>query len=86
MCRAQQLRLSKVSELIHNSTNHKHLDSAKVSVYFQEIIDLVRLSTLNYPGILTFVKPTTSCIPEGSFCLMLQRCFMPSFSGSVMQM
>ncbi|EIE19557.1 RecF/RecN/SMC protein [Coccomyxa subellipsoidea C-169] len=38
--KAKQLRLSKVSELIHNSTNHKHLDSAKVSVYFQEIIDL----------------------------------------------
>lgn len=36
-----QLRLSKVSELIHNSTNHRNLDTAKVSVYFQEIIDLV---------------------------------------------
>lgn len=28
-----------VSELIHNSTNHRNLESAKVSVYFQEIID-----------------------------------------------
>ncbi|BDA46592.1 Structural maintenance of chromosomes protein 4 [Coccomyxa sp. Obi] len=38
--KAKQLRLSKVSELIHNSTNHRNLDTAKVSVYFQEIIDL----------------------------------------------
>ncbi|KAL2499952.1 Structural maintenance of chromosomes protein 4 [Abeliophyllum distichum] len=38
--RAKQMRLNKVSELIHNSTNHQNLDSAGVSVYFQEIIDL----------------------------------------------
>ncbi|GAB2212621.1 hypothetical protein Droror1_Dr00020598 [Drosera rotundifolia] len=37
--RAKQMRLNKVSELIHNSTNHQNLDSASVSVYFQEIID-----------------------------------------------
>lgn len=36
-----QLRLSKVSELIHNSTNHKDLDSASVMVHFVRIIDLV---------------------------------------------
>lgn len=41
--RAKQLRLSKVSELIHNSTNHRNLEQARVSVYFQEIIDLVSL-------------------------------------------
>ncbi|XP_057957164.1 structural maintenance of chromosomes protein 4 isoform X2 [Malania oleifera] len=35
-----KMRLNKVSELIHNSTNHQNLDSAGVSVYFQEIIDL----------------------------------------------
>ncbi|KAL7232356.1 hypothetical protein ACSBR2_010388 [Camellia fascicularis] len=39
--RAKQMRLNKVSELIHNSTNHQNLDSAGVSVHFQEIIDLV---------------------------------------------
>ncbi|KAM7508004.1 hypothetical protein LguiA_018457 [Lonicera macranthoides] len=38
--RAKQMRLNKVSELIHNSTNHQNLDSARVSVHFQEIIDL----------------------------------------------
>ncbi|GJZ80933.1 structural maintenance of chromosomes protein 4, partial [Tanacetum coccineum] len=38
--RAKQMRLNKVSELIHNSTNHQNLNSACVSVYFQEIIDL----------------------------------------------
>lgn len=37
------MRLNKVSELIHNSTNHQNLDSAGVSVHFQEIIDLVIL-------------------------------------------
>ncbi|KAL6551563.1 Structural maintenance of chromosomes protein 4 [Orobanche gracilis] len=38
--RAKQMRLNKVSELIHNSTNHQNLDSAGVSVYFKEIMDL----------------------------------------------
>lgn len=37
--RAKQLRLNKVSELIHNSTYHRNLDMARVSVYFHEIID-----------------------------------------------
>eukprot|EP00898_Chlorokybus_atmophyticus_P007674 jgi/Chlat1/7908/Chrsp68S07350 len=37
--RAKQMRLNKVSELIHNSTHHQNLDYASVSVYFQEIID-----------------------------------------------
>jgi hypothetical protein len=41
--RAKQLRLSKVSELIHNSTHHQGLEMAKVSVHFQEIVDGVRL-------------------------------------------
>lgn len=36
-----QMRLNKVSELIHNSTNHQNLDSAGVSVQFEEIIDMV---------------------------------------------
>lgn len=38
--RAKQMRLNKVSELIHNSSNHQNLDSAGVSVHFQEIVDL----------------------------------------------
>ncbi|XAR51735.1 hypothetical protein NMG60_11006452 [Bertholletia excelsa] len=38
--RAKQMRLNKVSELIHNSTNHQNLDGTGVSVHFQEIIDL----------------------------------------------
>ncbi|KAK7266394.1 hypothetical protein RIF29_19038 [Crotalaria pallida] len=37
--RAKQMRLNKVSELIHNSTNHQNLDSAGVCVHFQEIVD-----------------------------------------------
>jgi hypothetical protein len=36
-----QLRLNKVSELIHNSTHHQNLPYAEVSVYFQMIIDVV---------------------------------------------
>lgn len=36
-----QMRLNKVSELIHNSSNHQNLDSAGVLVHFQGIIDLV---------------------------------------------
>ncbi|GBF90732.1 structural maintenance protein of chromosomes [Raphidocelis subcapitata] len=37
--RAKQLRFNKVSELIHNSTNHRALERACVTVHFQEIID-----------------------------------------------
>ena len=40
-CSCLQLRLSKVSELIHNSSNHHNLESARVSVHFTEIIDTV---------------------------------------------
>jgi len=42
--RAKQLRLNKVSELIHNSTHHRDLEMAKVSVFFQEINDLVSVT------------------------------------------
>jgi hypothetical protein len=38
-----QLRFNKVAELIHNSTYHRNLERACVTVYFQEIIDKVRL-------------------------------------------
>ena len=38
--RAKQLRLNKVSELIHNSTHHRNLEMARVSVFFHEIIDI----------------------------------------------
>eukprot|EP00897_Mesotaenium_endlicherianum_P001579 jgi/Mesen1/1449/ME000132S00395 len=38
--RAKQLRLNKVSELIHNSTHHQNLPMAQVTVYFEEIIDV----------------------------------------------
>ena len=37
--RAKKLRLNKVSELVHKSSDHPNLEHAKVSVYFQDIID-----------------------------------------------
>jgi len=37
--RAKQLRLNKVSELIHNSTDFRDLQSARVEVHFHEILD-----------------------------------------------
>lgn len=39
--RAKDLRQHKVGELIHHSEKHPDLTQAKVSVYFQDIIDLV---------------------------------------------
>lgn len=45
-----QMRLNKVSELIHNSTNHQNLESAGVSVHFQEIVDLVGKFNFSYMG------------------------------------
>lgn len=50
-----QLRLNKVSELIHNSTNHRNLESGRVSVYFQEIIDTVRYALLWTGSVFTSV-------------------------------
>jgi hypothetical protein len=38
---ALQLRFNKVSELIHNSTHHRNLERACVTVHFQEILDQV---------------------------------------------
>lgn len=37
--RAKQIRLNKVSELIHNSDEHQNLESAKVEVHFVDVID-----------------------------------------------
>lgn len=37
--RAQKIRSKKVGVLIHNSTNHKNIDSCTVRVFFQKIID-----------------------------------------------
>ena len=42
--RVQQMRLNKVSELIHDT--HQNLDKASVSVHFNDIIDLVNSSIL----------------------------------------
>ncbi len=38
--RAKQMRQNKVSDLIHASDQHKDLDFARVSVFFQDIVDL----------------------------------------------
>ncbi|GJN14824.1 hypothetical protein PR202_gb01689 [Eleusine coracana subsp. coracana] len=35
-----KMRLNKVSELIHSSFNHQNADNARVSIHFQEIIEL----------------------------------------------
>ena len=37
--RAKQLRLNKVSELIHNSTDFRNLQYARVEVHFHELVD-----------------------------------------------
>ena len=57
-CSGLQLRLSKVSELIHNSSNHRNLESAKVSVQFTEVIDLV---STNAPLPCTYADPLSLC-------------------------
>lgn len=56
-----QMRLNKVSELIHNSTNHQNLDKASVSVHFQEIIDLVTYSLLRLLVHDEYVFPLVIC-------------------------
>ncbi len=39
--RAKQIRQDKLSDLIHKSENHQDLDMCAVTVFFQQIIDLV---------------------------------------------
>lgn len=56
-----QMRLNKVSELIHNSTNHQNLDKASVSVHFQEIIDLVNDTILRLWFHDEYVFPLLIC-------------------------
>ena len=38
--RAKKMRLSKLNELIHNSTDQNNLRFARVSVYFKEIREI----------------------------------------------
>ena len=40
--RAQKIRSKKLSVLIHNSDEHKDIQSCTVAVHFQKIIDKVR--------------------------------------------
>ncbi len=42
--RAQKIRSKKISVLIHNSEQHSGLDCCCVEVYFQKIVDKVRLA------------------------------------------
>jgi len=55
-----QLRLNKVSELIHNSTNHKNLAMARVCVHFQEILDTVSLTECLCCDALIVIKHANS--------------------------
>lgn len=61
-----QLRLSKVSELIHNSTDHQNLRSARVSVFFEEVIDTVRLSCRGLYAFKSLDAPMQSGMPSGT--------------------
>lgn len=46
--RAQKIRSKKLSVLIHNSDEHKDIQSCTVEVHFQKIIDKVRDFCFNY--------------------------------------
>ena len=48
--RAKQLRLNKVSELIHKSEKHRNLDTAKVTVHFHEVVDVDEDTYEEVPG------------------------------------
>lgn len=54
--RAQKIRSKKLSVLIHNSDEHKDIQSCTVEVHFQKIIDKVR----NYFLIATSSKKRNS--------------------------
>jgi chromosome segregation ATPase len=41
--RSNKIRSKKLSNLIHNSGNHRNVQSCTVSVYFQKIIDMVSI-------------------------------------------
>ncbi|ETO21486.1 chromosome assembly protein [Reticulomyxa filosa] len=46
--RASKIRLKKISELVHNSSDHPDCNQAKVTVFFQEIIDHVNNENKKY--------------------------------------
>ena len=50
-----QLRLNKVSELIHNSMHHQDVPMSRVSVHFVEIVDKVPQT---WPPIRLRAQPT----------------------------
>lgn len=52
--RAHQLRLKTVAELIHHSDKHPDLQFCRVSVHFQDIVDIVRriYHNISFNGVL----------------------------------
>ncbi len=72
-----QLRFNKISELIHNSTNHRNCECARVTVFFQEVIDKVRMHgqclVFKGPVILSSLRMTGGPGFRGRSGLPVQR-------------
>ncbi|GAM21303.1 hypothetical protein SAMD00019534_044780, partial [Acytostelium subglobosum LB1] len=67
--RAKQIRLNKVAELVHNSEKHKKETTAKVSVFFQDIIDLPGDDYKVVPGTELVVTRTANKKGESTYQL-----------------
>lgn len=70
--RAQKIRSKKLSVLIHNSDEHKDIQSCTVEVHFQKIIDKVR----NYFLLATSSKKKKH---RGTFCFHRSELFLTLF-------
>ncbi len=66
--RAKQIRLNKVSELIHNSSSYQNLEYARVSVYFQNVIDDEVSWTIRDPT-LTFLTEESESVETLTKCM-----------------
>ena len=82
--RASKMRQGKLSELIHNSAQHPHLQECSVEVHFREILDLVCILLLNNWHLLDHCQfspapthPLNHCcaglsLGRGSYCVQEQ--------------
>lgn len=68
--RAQKIRSKKLSVLIHNSDEHKDIQSCTVEVHFQKIIDKVR----NWFSICNFKQRKKKQL--GTFCYCRPELFL----------
>ena len=74
--RAKKIRQAKLKDLIHKSEGHIDIDSCRVSIFFQEVVDQVRSQPALLPfdtSRVLFLSPASHAAavqPDGSFTVL----------------